>query len=175
MKKTLLISTFAAAMATVTAIADVTPLRDGQDIPNNGTGIAGGDLNDPENNLYRLLAYFDPGVFCTPVLDGHLTPDNQTSDFSGGGLAGFDFAVLHYALLEGDESGAGSGVAAYYLDGTDAFQFPFVGNGPSAYGEFSSIDLYKCEQSVPDTGATMAFLGMSLFALGTLRRKLVNA
>jgi hypothetical protein len=149
----------------------------GQDIPKNGTGIAGGNANDDANNFFRLQTVVNaynlanPGnPLITPQFSGVV---DLTSPVVGpGGLVGFDYAVVHYGAGDGGTQGSGGGVEIFFLNGATSFSFPDFGSGPNGYGGFSSLTLYDAPPSVPDSGTTLWLLGAVLSGLGLIRRKL---
>jgi hypothetical protein len=93
---------------------------------------------------------------------------------SAGGLAGFDYAVLHYG--KGPSGiGSGGGVALYYLNAANEYIFPAIGTGPNGLGGFSSLTLFKGDdipKSVPDDGSGVMLFGAALGRIAMLRRKL---
>ncbi|MDQ3115346.1 MAG: VPDSG-CTERM sorting domain-containing protein [Verrucomicrobiota bacterium] len=105
----------------------------------------------------------------TPVMDGfasYIMGNPGPVD-----LTGFDYAVLHYAKGKGGTSQVG-GVEVFYLNGmTGDFTFPDIGLGPNGVGHLSTLRLFgSAPQSVPDSGSTMALLGISLSGLAYARR-----
>lgn len=129
-------------------------------INKNGTGPGNG--NDSDSNLYRLNTYFlSPDIVPT----ASLKPANQSNVQTG--LAGFDYAVVHFGA--GAFGGAGGSIGAWFLDGSDSFTFPSQA--------FSSIDLFRSTPlggpgvGVPEGGSTVALLGLALAGLAFVRRK----
>jgi len=165
MKKTLLAL---AAAIFISAIASAVPIQltpsgttvlSTYYIAKNGTGIAGGNSNNSANQLHRLNTYFLAVPF---VPSASLKPATQTHDWSSGGLAGWDYAVIHFG--GGAFGGAGGSVGAWDLNGADTFVFPNQ--------SFSSIDFYRdVPKSVPDSGTTFALLGAALVALSAFRSR----
>ncbi len=105
----------------------------------------------------------------TPVMDGfasYIMGNPGPVD-----LTGFDYAVLHYVKGKGGTSQVG-GVEVFYLNGmTGDFTFPDIGLGPNGVGHLSTLRLFgSAPQSVPDSGSTMALLGISLSGLAYARR-----
>jgi hypothetical protein len=131
-------------------------------INKNGTGPGNG--NDSASNLYRLNTYFIPGPDI--ILTDSLKPGNQSNDWTGGGLAAWDYAVVHFGA--GAFGGAGGSIGAWQLNGENTFLFPEK--------SFSSIDLYRVRPpstntpGVPDAGSTVALLGLTLLGLGLVRK-----
>jgi hypothetical protein len=147
----------------------------GQDMPKNGTGIAGGNANDDANNFFRLQTVLTawnlahPGSPLPPTfLAGAV--DLGSNVVPPGGLVGFDYAVVHYGAGDGGTHGSGGGVEIFYLNGATSFTFPANGTGPNGYGGFSSLTLFDAPAAVPDGGVTLVLLTMGLAALGAARR-----
>ncbi len=146
----------------------------------NGTGLGGGNGNSPSDDFFRLQTVVTgynsvPGALAplpTPVLTGDNTSGTANDSFALGGLATYDYAVLHYGAGPGGTSGGG--VEVYYLDGASSFTFPANGTGPNGNGGFSSIVLYGPDPqgTVPDGGATVGLLGLGLTGLSLIRRKM---
>ncbi|MSU60802.1 MAG: hypothetical protein EXS31_00130 [Pedosphaera sp.] len=136
-------------------------------IAKNGTGDGGSNSNNSEHNLYRLETYFiDVDSNCQGIVADweSYKPATQTANWLGGGLAGWEYAVIHYGngLNIGAPNGLGGFVTAYALNGNDSFQFPSE--------SFSSIDLYSCngDHRVPDNGSSLALLGIALTSIAAL-------
>ncbi|MEO5718872.1 MAG: VPDSG-CTERM sorting domain-containing protein [Chthoniobacterales bacterium] len=105
----------------------------------------------------------------TPVMDGfasYIYGNPGPVD-----LTGFDYAVLHYVKGNGGTSQVG-GIEVFYFDGmTGNYTFPDMGLGPNGVGHLSTLRLFgSAPQSVPDTGSTIALLGISLSGLAYARR-----
>jgi hypothetical protein len=136
------------------------------DIPKNGTGINGGNSNNAENNFFRLETFLakhpELALNGTPIFKGaERLNDNEDVD-----VTGYSYAVIHYGSGRGGSSGGG--IAFFSITGDGTFDFPDNGSGPNGFGGFSSLDLFK---SVPDSGTTIALLGVALCAIGAARRK----
>jgi hypothetical protein len=150
------------------AIIQLDPL---EGIPKNGTGIPGPgeNGNDPDNNYYRLITYFNVDDYCEPTDVDSWKPTNQTNVWTSG-LSDYDYAVVHYGGGAG-----GGGIYAWYLNGEDSATFPSSGPGQFGTGGFSSIDFFKCTgdddtPGVPEGGTSVALLGLTLAGLGAARR-----
>ncbi len=133
-------------------------------ISKNGTGIGGGNSNSSDDNLFRLNTYF---LTSQIVPTASLKPGTQTFNWSGGGLAGWDYAVVHYG--GGAFGGSGGTIGAWKLNGENKFSFPEQ--------SFSSIDLFRGGNpppppGVPDGGTTLVSLGVALLGLGSMRKLL---
>jgi hypothetical protein len=166
--KSLIASLFVVGLSlTATAVPiqltphDITAL-DTYYISKNGTGPGNG--NDSASQLYRLNTYF----LAAPLdLDASLKPGTQTNIWASG-LADWDYAVIHFGASA--HGGGGGSVGAWFLNGADSFTFP--------QAAFSSIDFFRAKRpdvpppSVPDTGATVALMGLGLGLLVFARRKL---
>jgi hypothetical protein len=154
----------------------------GQDIPKNGTGPGGGNGNSPADDFFRLQSVINsfnlanPGhTLPTPVLAGDLVGNGNADQFAGGGLSGFEYAVVHYGAGNGGTQGSGGGVEVFFLNGASSFTFPSNGTGQNGFGGFSSIVLFDSgpvTHSVPDGGTTVLLLGAALSGLALLRRRL---
>ncbi len=176
-KKLLLtISAFAVTAFTASAVVEqLTPT--GTTVYNNyyialkGTGEGGGNGANEANNIYRLVTYFGVEDLC----DDPITVTYQSIwDWSEGGLAGYDYAVIHYGRGNPDLGNPPGGVVgAWKLNGEDTFEFP--AEVPEGGGGISGVTLIACRgESVPDGGTTIAFLGAGLLVLG-LQRRFVKA
>ncbi len=84
-------------------------------------------------------------------------------------LTGYSYAVLHYGSGPGGSSGGG--VVAFFLNGmTGLFQFDQNGSGPNGFGGVSFVRLYgPAGNPVPETGTTIALLGLALAGIGLAR------
>jgi hypothetical protein len=153
----------------------------GQDIPKNGTGPGGGNGNSPADDFFRLqnvISSFNlahPGSpLPTPIsAAGDFVGNGNANQFAGGGLSGFEYAVVHYGVGNGGSQGSGGGVEVFFLNGASSFTFPSNGTGQNGFGGFSSIVLFdSVPGSVPDGGTTVLLLGAALSGLALLRRRL---
>lgn len=92
---------------------------------------------------------------------------------SGGplNLTGFSYAVLHYGKGTGGIGQGGGFVALYLNDTTGSFTFPSNGSGPNGNGGISWVRLYGPVVPVPETGTTIALLGLALAGIAIARRK----
>src|SRR5262245_26363672 len=115
----------------------------GQDMPKNGTGVAGGDGNSAADNFFRLQTVVNSlSGFPTPVLTGAV--DIGSNVVAGNQLLGFEYAVLHYGTGNGGFQGSGGGVEVFSISGGQAnFTFPANGTGPNGLGGFSGGTLFK--------------------------------
>lgn len=148
--------------AVIQLLPHATPALSTFYIEKNGTGISGGNSNDSNNNLFRLNTYF---LTTSIVPTASLKPSTQTFNWSAGGLAGWDYAVIHYG--GGAFGGTGGSIGAWKLNGESSFIFPS--------GSFSSIDFFRGGASppppgVPDGGTTLVSLGIALLGLGSMRK-----
>ena len=146
------------------------------DIAKNGTGGGGGNgnANNDASNLFRLETVLggplNPALTANlpmPTLAGAL--DLGSNVVGAGGLAGFDYAVLHY-YGSGQGGTPGGGVELFALNGASQYTFPANGTGSNGHGGFSSLTLFK-GKPVPDGGSTVMLLGAALGVIAAARRK----
>jgi hypothetical protein len=155
----------------LTANAATITLSPFGDIPKNGTGINGGNSNNAANNFFRLQSYLSVHPefnFCTPTDVG--AERIETGLTQPIDVTGFDYAVIHYGAGKGGTKGSGGGVAFFQISGDGFVTFPAKGSGPNGKGGISSLDLFKCVEQVPDSGATLMLLGGALTGLGLIGR-----
>ena len=79
-------------------------------INKNGTGPGNGNGNDTTSNLYRLNTYFLPNLPDIVPTDHTKLEGGTGYDWSSGGLANWDYAVIHYGA--GAFGGSGGSIGA---------------------------------------------------------------
>lgn len=79
-------------------------------INKNGTGPGNGNGNDTTSNLYRLNTYFLPNLPDIVPTDHTKLEGGTGYDWSSGGLANWDYAVIHYGA--GAFGGSGGSIDA---------------------------------------------------------------
>lgn len=186
MNKSLFLATCAAAMTIGAADAAIINITvDTAGVLLNGAGTANSSqANMPPNNPTRTLAFLNRQIsLWNAVYDPDLSVAVSTGLYDTGSLSGdtyealsgYNYVVFHFG--NGNAGGSPGGwFQAWYLGGLGgSFSAPSV--GAASAGEFSSgryFNPVSVAPRVPDSGITIALLGMGVILVEYLRRKGAN-
>jgi len=104
---------------------------------------------------------------------GFPAPTTGEEVYTGGPIVAGDYLVLHYG--SGTDGTSAGGLVALYFDADQAsFAVPANGSGPSGLGGISGAFLFDHTDgnTVPDSGGTLALLGIGIVLLAMARRQL---
>jgi hypothetical protein len=129
--------------------------------------------NTPEINFQELKA-FAAGIFLSqPIFTGN-DPRFERDLNAPIDLAGFDYAVVHYAPGSSGNPTVNRGgtVDFYFIRGGGSCRFTFRQTGPGnnfSNGRITSVTLFTSE-SIPDAGATIMLFAIAISILGMIHR-----
>lgn len=132
-------------------------------------GVLGGTYSSL--GLTTPISIVDPWTFSAPA--GPVIPNFWTAGSIGGGFT-FDLTSSVITFQSGGTlrvSGTGIVKHAGYEDTSATFNFTTQNPGVGTGGGFANFTVSSSGESVPDGGATIALLGVSMLGLHGIRRK----
>ncbi len=162
--KRLILGAILASAISFSASAVLIPVN----VTPGGADVSKGSVGTSKAEMFAWLS----GLGLTPApVNQNVTSYTSLSSGPLLNISGPSYVVLHYGKGLGGV-GDGGGILALFLDGTGLYQVPNTGSGPNGLGGISTVRVFPAAPvpgtpggSVPDSGSTLALLGLGLVGL----------